>query len=1084
MATRKDEILVEYSRKLKELDFLWSNPLRPFSSAGHSDGNSTSHNPEKSGVISSANIEDPSPISSRDIGRLKRDLEAIAGRYFSSQSPDGHTKKRPAKDPLEGVQKAQKTSATDLPSRSIPSSGASRNKKAVSKNLQAQIASLEHETNAFLNKSLNDVDVVSLPEHLPTENHNVLSLAELYYLTQTLPLIKLLPGTHKTLMTENFESAILEGKVAVLFSRIEELKRSKKWSLRQPIRYYDPFVYAKRNKKSRLLTWDYVLKEGKWMAADFKESSKYKKLCCVTMAQAVNDFWTYGKVVCVKRKPIQHLPEISRGTESDFFSSAVEVMDIETSENTDDNSSSMENAQSAHGDDESSEYMDAEDPEPKTIDISKLLERPDPNDEISAPILPEYSPQDLANAGINVKNRGPFKSHVSLNDLKKLDQSILRNLPKFTAFDDDKKSDTQKPIPTGETAIVPVSRMLYPMEADDEWHKIILRDSKNTTKSASPATGLPEYQKGLFGVQSHRRLNFLRPPKPPLIKNIEFRSPTIWLPQDDKYLIHYVAEYCFNWDLIAENLQSNVATLKRYESNIERRTPWQCFERYIQLNEKFQFTDMKGINAYSAQQWLEHAHKAQSTTKRRISPLGVGNESIQRGHRRLRWASMFDAMRKTMRKRETAAAKANTRKNTNSPDIPGSSTTSSSSGPASNGSGAVKRAADKIPTPSELSKLKFDRDKSMQEAYMHQQATRSKMMAAVSQQKNPTDVPNPSSSPGLGGPTDMTGTSGAGAGQRRVSQVPSRNQGSALSSPSLQRPQATRPNAQQLGGTPQPGSSQGPANKQAMGNFKRPTTPNGTPLTVEQIQRLLQIQKQRRLIQQQQQQQQQNQAAKSGLVGGGSGASPTSQNPLVRKNMVGASGQVPVSQGLSSSGVGSGASSAGGSNAGVAKRSTAPSRGRMQFPPAQVSAIINSIQQKNPNLTKDQVTKLAASYLANLQQQQQNKLDLQAQQAQQAARSATAGESSTNAQQSLQARQAQLSRQRLAAQTSAGLSGKETDSQTLSKMQYEERKKLMMQQGGSQFGQSSAGKPSTAQSQQGNPSKAPSKSAPRAQGED
>ncbi|OBA22396.1 hypothetical protein METBIDRAFT_40022 [Metschnikowia bicuspidata var. bicuspidata NRRL YB-4993] len=701
----------------------------------------------------------------------------------------------------EHARKTPKTRAAPFASRVVPV-------RSGPASLQAQAASLERETSAFLHKRRSDVDVVCVPESVPTANHSVVSLAELYYLTQTLPLTKLLPGTHKTLLTENFELALLEGKVAVLFSRIEELKRLRKWLLRQPVRYYDPFVYARRNRKGRLLAWDYVLQEGRWMAADFREAAKYKKLCCVTMAQAVRDFWAYGRVV------------------------------------------------------------------------------------------------------------GPFKAHVDVHQMHRLDQAIVRSLPRFSAFAD--ADDSRKPVRTGESSLVPVSRMLCPMERDDEWHKIVLRDSRRSSRAPAPAQGLPEFQKGLFGVQLHRRLNFLRPPKPPLVKNIEFRSPTIWLPQDDKLLIHYVAEYCFNWDLIAENIPSHAATLRRCESNIERRTPWQCFERYVQLNEKFQFSDMKGINAYLAQQWLEHAHKAQLTTKRRISPLGVGNESIQRGHRRLRWASMFDAMRKTMRKRETAAAKASSRRSTTAlPD------------PAAPGLGLdrpPKRAPDRIPTPAELSRLKVDRDKSLQEAYVHQQATRSKMMAA-----------------------------------------------------------AGRPGSQQRAAGTLPGLA--PQSKQPAPSFKRPTTPNGTPLTVEQIQRLLQIQKQRRLIQQQ--------------------------------------GQPAVSAGT---------------------RADVPLRGRIQFPPAQVSAIINSIQQKNPNLSKDQVTKLAALYLANLQQQQQSKLE------QQAARAATAGDSAA-AQQSLQARQAQLSRQRLAAQASVGLVGKEPDAQTLSKMQYEERKKLMMQQGGAQYGQ-------------------------------
>ena len=224
------------------------------------------------------------------------------------------------------------------------------------------------------------------------------------------------------------------------------------------------------------------------------------------------------------------------------------------------------------------------------------------------------------------------------------------------------------------------------------WYKLVVKESTKRTKN----TGPPEYQRGLFSINAHRRFNFLKPPKPPLIKNIEYRLPTIWLPEDDKHLIHYVAEFCFNWEVISEHLLSPSATLKRYESNIERRTPWQCFERYIQLNEKFQFSDMKGMYAHHAQKWLEHAHGAQLTTKRRISPLGVGNESIQRGHRRLRWASMFDAMRKSMRKREIALAKLNKKRNEVNSATPTATPT---------GTPTQKRPTDRIPTPLELSKL-------------------------------------------------------------------------------------------------------------------------------------------------------------------------------------------------------------------------------------------------------------------------------------------------------------------------------------------------------------------------------------------
>ncbi|KGU24314.1 hypothetical protein MG7_03940 [Candida albicans P34048] len=548
----------------------------------------------------------------------------------------------------------------------------------------------------LLSQPLEDLEVMTVPEQYPLTVPAVLPLAELYYLTQTLASIKLLPGSHKVLMTENFESALAEGKIAVLYSRIEELKRQGKWSLRQPQKFYDPFKFIRKSKK-KSFHWDYLLQEGKWMADDFRESSKYKKWCCVVIAEAVEQYW--------KGRKVSH------------------------------------------------------------------------------------------------------QTFVDVADLKKIDKSIIRNLPVYTGLGGDSR----------EPPIATVSKLVYPAE-DNHWYKIALKPHHHHHRHQTT-------HQGLFG--STRKYNTLKPPKPPTPKNIEYRIPTIWLPEDDKRLIHYVAEFCFNWDLISEHISSSssAVSLKKYESNIERRTPWQCFERYIQLNDKFQFSDMKGVYAYHAQQWLEQAHRAQSTTKRRISPLGVGPESVQRGNRKLRWASMFDAMRKAMKKREIAAAKINHRKSTAELQ-------------ANQNVTEPKPNSDRIPTPAELSRLKFERDKTLHENHINQQATRARMVQAVAKPA-PAPAPPP--------------------------------------------PQPPKP-------------------------VKRPTTPNGTPLTNEQIQHLLQMQKHRRMLQQQQQQQQQQQHQQQ-------------------------------------------------------------QRRRIHFPPAQVSKVINDIQQQNPGLSKDQVTKLAAQYLASLSQQ-------------------------------------------------------------------------------------------------------------------
>lgn len=1041
MASERELIQDARQDKLRELLFLFTNPLQSLEAFKARDSSQVGQD-----FYSANDIARNEPLNINllpyvsDSQALKNELiSALQTELFQPE----HLK-RPAESPeIERASKSRKTTMKDYPSRIMPVDSKQAVKKLAVTSLKSPVEALDAHMNEFLNKSILELDVIQVPENYPTEVHDVSSLAELYYLTQTLPLFKLLPGSHKTLMTENFELALLEGKIAVLYARIEELKRQKKWSLRQPIRYYDPYIYSKKNKKSKAYSWDILLDESKWLSTDFKESTKFKKACCFTIAQGIQDYWSYGKVMCIKRAPIKHVGESNKTNIVDQIMS-----EVETAEPTQRDSPSLkENATSPDNvEGMKTEKADIAD----TIDISKLLERPSPSSEITPPELPEYTKEDLEAAGISDVENVPFKTHADISDLRKVDQSIVRNLPRYSAFDGYESLLSSRK--STEFSIMPVSRMLHPMDSEQGWFKIILKDSKGAELGSSKISGPPEYQKGLFGSQ-HRRFNFLRPPKPPNVRNIEFRSPTIWLPQDDMHLIHYVAEFCFNWDLIAAHLNSHSATLKRYESNIERRTPWQCFERYIQLNEKFQFSDMKGINAYPAQQWLEHAHKAQLTTKRRISPLGVGNESIQRGHRKLRWASMFDAMRKTMRKREQALAKINHRRSANnSPDY----------GVASNAANGG-RANDHIPSPAELLRLKFDRDRSKQETHMSQEATRARMLNAVSQLQKGQQGSAPAG-PGMAHKSvqqqreqahSAAVAAAAGVPQRRMSQAPNqlqgmqqRAQGAGMTTlgagANLLRPQTVGPGSaplllqqQQLG----PQAS-------VVNDLKRPTTPNGTPYTKEQIQQLLLLQKQRRLMQQQ------NQAGSGGVAGSGNAN---------MANLQGASAQGRKLQGYQANQQATGQSlSAAQSNAGVGgntgapsqaamalgKRTGTPTKGRLQFAPAHVSAIINSIQQKNPNLTKEQVTKLAASYLANLQQQQQNRLhqqQLQQQSNQQLAPSqgaTTRNAANMTAAQSVQqnlglARQAHLQRQRMAE--------KEMDAQKLTKLQYEERKKLMMQ---------------------------------------
>lgn len=649
-------------------------------------------------------------------------------------------------------------------------------------------------------KSRQDLDVdqhnmeslllMLIPEALPHKVGEVRPLTELYYHTQTLPLIKLLPKSQKVLTSEAYESALLEGKVAVLYSRIEELKRQKKWSLRQMEKFKDPLTKTSAH-------WDNLLAEGKWLAVDFKEERKFKMYQSYCLAQAVMEYWALGKEVCIKRAPIRFLGDLSKTPDLTLDQTAPQT-----------------------------EYI----PEPTlelpvelsvdpTIDLpvqpaAELILQQGDEPTIDVTLLRD-SPAEFSDS-VAIRTPNPFRLFANVDEFSQRDKAIFESVPSSAVFHNDRRRNgTDMPID-------PISRLLTPVNDDeDEWYKIVYH--KPEKSEPAPLS----YQKSLFGTATQRKFAILKPPKPPSLLHMEVRTPTIWLPQDDQMLIHFVVKYAFNWKVISAHMEPGI----KYVSNIEKRTPWQCFERYIQLYDKFQFSDMKGPYASSAQHWLEAAHKVQTTTRKRISPIGVGPDSIQRGHKRLRYGSMFEAIRKCMRKRE----------NTPKPSVP------SQKKPL-----GERRAA--VPTPTELTKLKFERDKAIQEAYLHQSGANggfAKNRTAVTASRAAT-------------PNGMIHNSAvAQARSRAVAQAQSR------------------------AGTP-------------------PVGGNPTTYSNEQLQNIVQMQRQRQLAQK-------NSNSSSSV------STPPSQNR------------------------------------------------RLQFAPAQVSALISKIQSQHPNMSKEEVTKLAATYIANLQ---------------------------------------------------------------------------------------------------------------------
>ncbi|SCU85299.1 LAFA_0D14928g1_1 [Lachancea sp. 'fantastica'] len=569
---------------------------------------------------------------------------------------------------------------------------------------QPEKKALFHEQNINSKESVYLIMNDTIPSLIP----QAVSLSELKFNSQTLPLVKLIPTAHKVLTSEIMTTALNECRIAVVSSRIEELRRQGLWSLRQPKKPLDPWEKAKDTESHH----GHLLREAKWMHYDFYEHTKYKRAVCLTIAQGVMDFWNYGRVCCVKTAPTKHLEPIKNETESEPEISPVAEPE-QAHESSELESNSTQNDKTIPND-ENTEVANTVD----TIDIALLLKRPDPLDEIKALKLPQTDEESYVR---EKKTKSPFKLHVSTDEFNYIEKKVIDNLRLFSGvFDLDGESTAAPVVP-----FEPISKATVLLD-DNHFSKLVERQIIDEEPSLVPFSK----RRGMF--YGNRRSHYLRPPIAPSLRYLKYRTPTIWLPQDDQELVRNINTYAYNWDLISAHMSSRPTT--SYCSNIERRTPWQCFERFIQLNEKFQFIDMKGPRAHNAQVWLIEAHKLQQQQKRRISPLGIGEESIQRGHKRLRWASMFEAMRKCIKKRENAP-----RPNPTQPRKP------------------LDCKNTTVPTPAEMSQLKAQRDDALRRDIQIRRIAKQKLQAAALTQGLPT-----------GGHTRALPHSSPPSGQRRA----------------------------------------------------------------------------------------------------------------------------------------------------------------------------------------------------------------------------------------------------------------------------------------------------------------------------
>ncbi|KAJ5320252.1 hypothetical protein N7508_000535 [Penicillium antarcticum] len=761
----------------------------------------------------------------------------------------------------------------------------------------------------------------------------------------------LLASAHKTLSTNNHLLEYQESMDCRTLRRIYALQNANRWPLRQMKRSVEPPRQGSH--------WDVVMDHMKWMRTDFREERKWKlaaaKSCADWCAEYVTSDEEHRALLRVQTKiplptlagkdaPKAGLSPPSEDTGDEAFGGSHPTPDLIPS-------AEEESVSDGFNDEPRHDLQDTVTPAAIfslgsdefnfSIDMTpaaeKLLDE-----------LPIYGPLTMA-SGTNAPDFKAPPDSVWKTELLPVSKFAST---KITFHDDDRPRKR--------------SRYDFSQYNNDSEHRITDLPPEQTNVALFRPENKP------IRDRIHPGHSFRPPTEHPMpsVGFFESRQSSQWTFAEDDELRRLVKEYSYNWSLISSCLTPSSI----FTSGAERRTPWECFERWVGLEglpadmSKTQYfrayhqrleTAQRTVLAQqaAAQQQQQQQQQQQGNSGPPQPPIRRRSTQPIRVDRRRssKHLALLDAMRKLAKKRETMLQKqqhashlASLRKanEANQPKPP-------------------------ISSPAEFSRLKYDREMKLQERqeqYRQQMIAQQRASLAAQRSgqapnqpaanapgRSNTNMP-PTSNPSLPGGTSNGVPNGmqAGAGV---------NQGRPLSMQNM--PAGAQSNGQMPNGMAMkmmPNQIQGPGVRPGMA---MQTSPDNTRV----IREANRLQEQQRLLQSRQQPQGQqfhNQQFPSQGSPNLNMSNGTPNNPAMMAMQAQGGMQSPSF------------------HAGTPQGVSTPSPRMGQPNPLssgvvpQISNIQSQIQRSNPNMPPEQITKLATDRLNQYQQSQQQRLSQQA----------------------------------------------------------------------------------------------------------
>lgn len=487
----------------------------------------------------------------------------------------------------------------------------------------------------------------SRPDRIPTDDYFVPLFFDGF--TRQSPWMRspeqLLVTSHKTISTPDCGIALHENQACKVLRRIYHLQQHDKWSLRQPRRCPEPTRPVSH--------WDLLMQEMKWMRTDFREERKWKRAVARNLAEACAE-WVASShedrkilQVNVRIPPIdgEHSSSKTGTTPPEEESLPTPMPDLVPSGDAD---SPMDI------DDEPRDW-NAQTVAPSAIfalqddEVVFGLQQSSTSEQLLEE-LPLYgAPLKLPQSDVTGPGYDPDGQW----------RRPALPLSKYVEGEMTLKSAGPRPRR---------SRYQYAVEDEDDEEEIVFgndqgRDSDLPPENTDVALFRPEMK--LVRDRLHAGHQF-RPPTEslmPLQSFFESRIASQWTAAEDEELRKQVREYSYNWSLISKNISSK----SLFISGEERRTPWECFERWVQL-EGYPNDVARTQYFQTYQRRIDQAQRAIALANHNATQQAVPNGAVVprrrptlpvRVERRTprRHLALIDAMKKLAKKREAAAAK-------------------------------------------------------------------------------------------------------------------------------------------------------------------------------------------------------------------------------------------------------------------------------------------------------------------------------------------------------------------------------------------------------------------------------------------